>query len=124
MQVVERPWNISPDIREYLDFTFYDWVTYHEKYGLGELLLGQWIGVSHKVGQDMSYCILPVSGILISCTMVQILTQEEKATEEWKVRIEDYDTNIAERINVKDSDLSKQVLTEYRIVYRTRVLYD
>ena len=42
-------------ISEYLEFIFYDWVTYRVNAGLGELLLGRWLGVSHKVGQAMSY---------------------------------------------------------------------
>ena len=36
-------------------FGFYDWVTYTANAGLGELLLGRWLGVSHKVGKLMSY---------------------------------------------------------------------
>ena len=44
-----------PDISEYLDFKFYDWVTYCKNAGLEEILLGRWLGVSHKVGQAMSY---------------------------------------------------------------------
>ena len=55
----------TPNISEYLDFTFYDWVTYRANSGLGELYIGQWLGVSHKVGHAMSYWILPVSGIVI-----------------------------------------------------------
>ena len=43
----------TPDISEYLNSTFYDWVAYHVNAGLGELSIGQWLGVSHKVGQDM-----------------------------------------------------------------------
>ena len=39
----------TPDISEYLDFGFYDWVTYRTNAGLGELSLGRWLGVSHKV---------------------------------------------------------------------------
>ena len=30
----------TSDISEYLDFTFYDWVTYRVNYGLGELYIG------------------------------------------------------------------------------------
>ena len=45
----------TPNIREYLDFTFYYWVTYRASAGLGELSIGLWLGVSHKVGQAMSY---------------------------------------------------------------------
>ena len=30
----------TPDISEYLDFGFYDWVVYHSNAGLGELSIG------------------------------------------------------------------------------------
>ena len=45
----------TPDISEYLDFEFYDWVNYLTNAGLGELSIGWWIGVLHKVGQIISY---------------------------------------------------------------------
>ena len=91
-----------------MDFTFYDWVTYRANAGLGELYIGRWLGVSHKVGHAMSYWILPFSGMVISCTTVQRLTHSEKATDERKSRISDYDTNISERPDIKNSDLTKQ----------------
>ena len=65
--------------------------------------------MSHKVGQAISYWILPVSGTVISCTMVQRLKRSYKATEEWNIRTEGYDTKVAESLIVKYSDLSKQV---------------
>ena len=61
----------TTDISEYLDFAFYDWVTYRTSAGLGELSIGRWIGVSHKVGEIMSYWILTVSGRPILCMHVQ-----------------------------------------------------
>ena len=45
----------TPDISKYLDFRFYDWVTYRTNAGLGELLIGGCIRVFHKLGQLMSY---------------------------------------------------------------------
>ena len=45
----------TPDISEYLDFSFYDLVTYRSNAGLGEISIGRWLGVSHKIGQLMSY---------------------------------------------------------------------
>ena len=45
----------APDISEYIDFGFYDWVSYRANAGLGETSIGRWLGVSHKVGQLMSY---------------------------------------------------------------------
>ena len=99
----------TPDISEYLDFTFYDWITYRANAGLGELALGRWLGVSHKVGQAMSFWILPVSGIPISCVTVQRLTRAEKTTNEWKERMKDFDEKIAKRLDIKGSDLSQMV---------------
>ena len=52
--------------------------------GLGLVELGRWLGVSHRVGQLMSYWIIPTSGIPISCTTVQKLTELEKQTDEGK----------------------------------------
>ena len=37
----------TPDISQYLDFGFYDWVTFRSNAGLGKAELGRWIGVSH-----------------------------------------------------------------------------
>ena len=80
----------TPDISEYLDFRFYDWVTFRSNTGLEVVELGRWLGVSHRVGQLMFYWILPISGIPVSCTTVQKLTELEKRTDEWKKRIESF----------------------------------
>ena len=45
----------TPEISEYLDFTFYDWCWYKDNAGLGETKLGRWLGVSHRIGSLMSY---------------------------------------------------------------------
>ena len=68
----------TPDISEYVDFSFYDWVVFRNNAGVGPSQIGRWLGVSHKVGQLMSYWILPVSGIPISCVTVQRLTNLEQ----------------------------------------------
>ena len=57
----------TPDISEYLDFTFYNWVNYHTNAGLGELEIGRWLGVSHRVNQIIYYWLRTVSGIYIMC---------------------------------------------------------
>ena len=45
----------TPDLSEYMDFGFYDWIVFRTNAGMGELELGRWLGVSHRVGQMMSY---------------------------------------------------------------------
>ena len=65
------------NISEYLDFGVYDRVTYRSNDGLGELSIGCWIVVSHKVGHLMSYWIFKVLGRIISYLTVQILTTSD-----------------------------------------------
>ena len=60
----------TPEILEYIDFTFYDWCWYNDNAGLGETKLGRWLGVSHRVGSLMSYWILTQKGDVISRTTV------------------------------------------------------
>ena len=40
----------TPDISEYLDFSFYNWVWKKDNAGLGDNLIGCWLGVAHQVG--------------------------------------------------------------------------
>ena len=103
----------TPDISEYLDFGFYDWVTYRTNAGLGELSIGRWIGVSHKVGQLMSYWILTVSGRPISCVNVQRLTEAEQATDEYRKQIEQFDTLLGDRLDAKDKDLEVNEIPDW-----------
>ena len=50
----------------------------------------------------MSFWILPVSGVPISCVTVQALTTVEQNTKEWQDRMIDYDSRIKERLQLKN----------------------
>ena len=99
----------TPDISEHLDFSFYDWVKYHQNAGLGEPLTGRWLGVSHKVGQLMSYWILTSKGRVISCTTVQRLTYAESQTDDIKKACDSFDAMIADAFDAKNVDNSKNM---------------
>lgn len=62
-------------------------------------MLGRVLGVSHNVGSLMSYWILPSTGIPISRTTVQRVTNLESSTDSCKRRFEEYDKRIARRFN-------------------------
>ena len=87
----------TPELSEYMDFGFYDWVTFRNNAGMGEAELGRWLGVSHRVGQLMSYWILPVSGIPVSATTVQRVTNLERQTEEFKSKMRNFNNAIASK---------------------------
>jgi hypothetical protein len=85
-----------PDISKYLDFGFYDWIWYKDNAGLGENCIGWWLGIAHRVGNLMSYWILPETGRVIAWTTVQCITNLELTTDEVKQRCSQYDQRVAE----------------------------
>jgi hypothetical protein len=78
---------------------------YEEDAGIGEIQLGRFLDVSHSVGSLMSHWILPVSGMPMSRTAAQRMTELEKSTDVNKARIVNFDEAIAERF--KEERLAK-----------------
>ena len=72
---------------------------FKEDTGVGETKLGIFLGVSHYIGSLMSYWVLPASGIPISRTTVQRVTNLESQTEQCKKSFEVYDRAISEIFN-------------------------
>jgi hypothetical protein len=97
----------TPDISEYLDFNFYNWIVFRSNAGLGEAELGKWLGVSHRVGRLMSYWILPPSGIPVSVTTVQRVTNDEKNTDEMRDRMRRYDEKLV--FETQSADLARDL---------------
>jgi Reverse transcriptase (RNA-dependent DNA polymerase) len=93
----------TPDISEYLDFGFYDYVWYRDNAGVGDNKFGRWLGVSHRIGILMSFWILTEAGNVISRTTVQRVTNLELTTVEVRQRAKEYDEHIKELL--KDNDL-------------------
>jgi hypothetical protein len=97
----------TPDISEYIDFSFYDWLWYFDseiQFPEQKRKLGRWLGVSHRVGQAMCYWVLPESGKPISRSTVQPLTSDERGTEEYRQQMAAFDRAIKERLEVVTAD--------------------
>jgi hypothetical protein len=95
MEIITRE---TPDITEYFDFGLYDWVILKRNAGIGPSELGCWLGVSHRVGQLMSYWILPTSGIPVLCATVQWLTVLDQQMEKWKSMIKSFDNGLEAKL--------------------------
>ena len=92
----------TPDISEWLDFTFYDLVWYHvpgNNMRTENRRLGRWLGISHHVGSDMCYWILTQSARVIATTTVQHVLQPETLDLTLRSRIADFDTAIRTRLD-------------------------
>jgi hypothetical protein len=70
----------TPAISEYLDFNFYDLVWYWRQPSPSlsehDRELARWMGVAHRVGLDMCYWLMPVSGVPVVNSSVQHVTAE------------------------------------------------
>ena len=84
----------TPDISEYLDFGFWDCVWYKDDGGLSERKIGRWLGVSHRVGNAMSYYILTQAGKVVSRTTIQCITNLEMQTSEVQQFAKEYDEKL------------------------------
>ena len=77
---IEQLTGETPDISEWLDFSFYDLVWYHvasNDTSTDSRQLGRWLGVSHRVGSALCYWVLTKSGKVVSSPTAQHVTQED-----------------------------------------------
>jgi hypothetical protein len=103
---IEQITGETPDISEYLDFGFCDWVWYKDNAGVGGNMFGRWLGVSHRVGNLMSYWILTIACRVISRTTVQRITHLELSASEVKVRCKEYYERMKEIMNDNDHQIA------------------
>ena len=89
----------TPDILEYLEFSFYNWCWYNDNSGIGKNKLGKYLGVSFRVGSLMSYWVLTANGTVVSRTTVSRVTNIKDQTDENKTSITKLDKEIQERLN-------------------------
>jgi hypothetical protein len=84
----------TPDISEMLDFDIWDLVWYHQP-GTDTpepvRRLGRWLGVAHRIGRDMCYWVIPVSGVVLSRTTVQHVTPLELQVPEFQDQVREFD---------------------------------
>ena len=96
----------TPDISEFCDFDFYDLVWYwraaHPSLSEHDRELARWMGVAHRVGSDMCYWLMPVSGKPVVNTTVQHVTSEDYQNPQIKLRIDDFNNKLHARLDDTD----------------------
>jgi hypothetical protein len=85
----------TPDISQYLDFGWYDWVWFKENAGLDVPKLGRFLGIANSSSNIMTFHILPPSGIPVQAGSVQRVTELEKQTDATKERMKTFSEKIA-----------------------------
>ena len=85
----------KPEVSERLDFDFYDRVRWMDKKHLSAtddyIILGKWIGISHKIRSDMCYWLLRVSGKVVARTTIQHVIHIDLIDTDMKQWIQKYE---------------------------------
>jgi hypothetical protein len=99
---IEAVMGHTVDISEWLDFEFYDYVWYWDEKDSDmteeQSIVGRWLGISHRVGSDMTYWVLTQAGNVLARSTVQHITSSDMNKERTKQRIQEFDTAVAERM--------------------------
>ena len=93
----------TPDISEYLDFSFYDPIWYKDNAGASPFEPGRWLGVSVTTGRLMTYHVLTKKGTVLSRSTVQRVTTLELSTENVKKIFTEFDASIDAKFKSKPS---------------------
>jgi hypothetical protein len=89
----------TPDISEYVDFDFYDWVWYWDTPDKDNSpKIGRWLGPSHRIGAAMCYYILVQNGEVVSRSSVLHMTIVEMMKDDIKSKMESYDDEVNGRL--------------------------
>ena len=62
--------------------------------------------MSHRLGPEMAYWILPASGRPIPCTTVQRITNLEKEEDAWKQKIKAYQDKLDIKLETSSSEIN------------------
>ena len=94
----------TPDISEWLDFEFYDLVWWFDRPNKPNFTddnrrLARWLGISHRVGSDLSYWLITESGKIISKTSVEHVTRDDYLQADKKKEIESFNSKLEERLD-------------------------
>jgi hypothetical protein len=85
---IEAVMGHTVDISEWLDFEFYDYVWYWDEKDTDmtddQRIVGWWLGISYRVGSDMTYWILMQAGNVIERSTVKHITQSDMSHEATK----------------------------------------
>ena len=103
----------TPDISDWLDFSFFDLVHYWKNDTMLDMTddkkkFGYWIGVSHQVRKRLTYWILTASGKIIANGSVQHVLREILIQPEMKTRFEESDKNVRTRLDDKNFFVNHQ----------------
>lgn len=94
----EKVLGYTPDISEYLLYSWFDWVWYHDPSDYDKWLLGRWLGPAHNCGQGLASHILSASGKVVTRSSISNIPPQELSNEEISRRRSDFTAHMESHI--------------------------
>jgi len=96
----------TPDISEFLEFTWYEPVWYLEPSPFPQQVkkMARWIGVAHRVGQAMCFWLLPASGVPIARTTIEKIKSDDMMTDMVKHQVEQLDQALESNLKANNQE--------------------
>ena len=88
----EKVHGYTPDILEYIIFSWYQWVWYYVPHSSNndKVQLGRWLGPAHDCGQGLAYHILSPTGHVLTRSTVSIIDKDDLVSKENSRRRDDF----------------------------------
>ena len=87
---IEKVHGYTPNISEYLNFQWYDWVWFTDGTSSDNLRIGRWCGPSHTCSQGFAYHVLTDKGNMITRSSVFSMTNDEMTSPALTKRREEF----------------------------------
>ena len=116
----EKVFGYTPDISEFMDLSWFEWVWYHDPSDDVKIKLGRWIGPAHSVGQGMESYILTDKSTVVTRSSISKLSIDEVQSEDVKVKMK----NFTENIELGIGNYSKPVFNDTSIPSDVEDIYD
>ena len=90
----EKVHGYTPNISEYLNFQWYDWVWFTDGTSSDNLRIGRWCGPAHTCSQGFAYHVLTDKGNMITRSSVFPMTNDEMTSPALTKRREEFTTSM------------------------------
>jgi len=80
----------TPDISELTEFSWFDWVWFHDPVNPDKDHLGRWMGPAHNIGQGLAYYVLNQNAEVIVPSTVSAIDPNDIAPYDLQIRQEEY----------------------------------
>jgi len=102
----------TPNISEYIQHKWFDWVWFNDPDDPDKQRLGRWLGPAHSVGQGMAFHVLTHNGNVMTRSTVVSLSRQELENDSNKIRMVDYTKSMESTLGNYSHATSK--LVEYK----------